>query len=117
MQSWKGGDVANPSDVVVQGLKLPLQRIFTPVKDVLLTEAAEALAADPSLVSDGSSNVTVALPPQLQWGDVAAQVSRGGYLFQDDTTGLLCGNPLFDLKPPEDAPEELVQYPNSEYLP
>jgi hypothetical protein len=117
LQSWKGGDVANPSDVVVQGLKLPLQRIFTPVKDVVLAEAAAALAADPSLVYDTAANVSSPLPPPLEWGTVAAQVSRGGYLFPGNATGLLCDNLLFSLKPPEDAPEELVKYPISEYLP
>lgn len=117
LQTWKGGDVANPSDVVVQGLKLPLQRIVTPVKDVVLAEAAAALAANPDLTTDVSANASIPLPPPLDWGDVTAQVAGGGYLFKGDATGLLCNNPLFSLQPPEDAPEELVKYPDSEYLP
>ena len=109
--------MANPSDVVVQGLKLPLQRIVTPVKEVVAAEAAAAAELDPSLRKDGDANVTMPLSPFLDWGNMSAQIARGDYLFQGDVSGLLCNNPLFDLKPPEDAPEQLVQYPDSEYLP
>lgn len=117
MQTWKGGDVANPSDVVVQGLKLPLQRIVTPVKDIVLAEAAAALAADPNLAKLAVENVSLPLPPPLEWGNMEAQVAKGDHSFKGDAAELLCGNPLFGLQPPEDAPEELVKYPDSEYLP
>lgn len=117
MQSGTGPNVANPSDVVVQGLKLPLQRIFTPVKDVVLAEAAAAMAADPSLAELAAAGASLPLPPPLEWGSIETQVANGGFLFKEDTAGLLCDNPLFGLQPPEDAPEELVKYPDSQYLP
>jgi len=77
----------NPSDVVALAVKLPMQRVLHPVREALLREAAAAAGMRPEDV-DG--------PP----GEA-----------------LLCGNSLFHLAPPDDAPDELAQYPASEFLP
>lgn len=77
----------NPSDVVALGLKLPMQRVLHPVREALLREAAAA-AGLPASAVDGP-----------------------------DGEGLLCGNSLFHLAPPDDAPDELAVYTASDFLP
>jgi hypothetical protein len=84
LQSSNDQGVTNPSDVVVAGMKLPLQRIVRPVREIVLHEAAAA---------------------------------AGVAVESIDADALLCGNPLFQLQPEDDAPEELVHYPDEEYRP
>lgn len=77
----------NPSDVVALGVKLPMQRVLHPVREALLREAAAAEGLPASAI-DGPEG-----------------------------ENLLCGNSLFHLAPPDDAPEELAVYPASDFLP
>lgn len=77
----------NPSDVMALGVKLPMQRVLHPVREVLLQEAAAAAGLPASAVNSPA----------------------GG--------SLLCGNSLFHLSPPDDAPDELAVYPATDFLP
>eukprot|EP00892_Ulva_mutabilis_P010186 jgi/Ulvmu1/753/UM010_0127.1 len=77
----------NPSDVVALAMKLPMQRILHPVREVMLREAAAAEGL-PAAAIDGPEG-----------------------------EGLLCGNSLFHLAPPDDAPDELAHYPPADFLP
>ena len=80
MQRKSNLPVSNPSDVMVQGMKLPKQRIVHSVKDALVARAR-------------------AEHPHAGEGD------------------LLCGNELFWLQTPEDAPDELTHWGPEAYAP
>lgn len=94
-RSRKGTPSANPSDVNVHGMKLPLQKIVHSARDAVLQVTLDAESA----AAGGEARLAseIVEPSELPPG--------------------LCRNELFLLRPPDDAPGELATYPPEEYLP